>query len=569
MSLPPITRRQVLAVAAAVPSAASAQTGTRKSSSGLISGKDSVVSTPASSLTAINVGAALNPKTDAEETAAITPANLQYGTSPCDPRRYGATGDGVTDDTKALQSWINVLQTSGDEGILPATRGAGYLITSALEITASVNIRGAGISKACILARGCDAFRIAAGVSQLTMENVRLNQLVRYTKTANTHTGIHLLGTSDRPCTSHSYRNIYIDGFQTAVNGDGLHESDFDNCSCSFGYNGLLAAIFPVNVRLRACVFQCGKGARLPGSIGVQFGDGETAAQGCSILGGCVIIGFDTSVWLNGANYCKVVDSYLDFCNGTNVLIQSGRGVAPNAATNNDILGNYMAHTAAANVGVRCLNNSHSYNPTGNKICDNTMIVYDNGLSCGILIDGALEQNNLISRNTVRAGSGVRTVDVSITQGTGHIVVGNSWLGNGFSSQVRVTYAHNTGAMITGPTVSAFPPQLGIVQQTLAFATDIATDLATGNSFVVNANSNAAFNFTNPTNPPTAGGMLVSYTIKNTSRGMLATPTWGTAFRIPTISYPESGFNRTYTFMLGAQTDNIVLVAFTGVDVPN
>lgn len=569
MTLPPITRRQVFAVATAVPMAVSARPETVRNGGALISGPDSIVPTSAAPLTATNVGAAVNPKTIAEVTAAITPANLQYGTSPCDPRRYGATGDGVTDDTKALQDWISVLQASGNEGFLPATPGAGYLITSPIEITASVNIRGAGISKACILASGCNAFTVAAGVSQLTMENIRVNQLVRYTKTANTHTGIHLLGTADHPCTSHSYRNVYIDGFQTAISANGLQESDFDNCSCCFGYNGLLAAVFPVNLRLRACLFQCGNGARLAGSVGVQFGDGKTAAQGCAILDGCVIIGFDTSVWLNGANYCKVVDSYLDFCNGTNVLIQSGGGRSPNAATNNDILGNYMAHTAAANVGVRCLNNAPSYNPTGNKICDNTIIVYDNGLSFGILVDGTREKNNLISRNTVSAGSGVRTVDVSITQGTGHIVVGNGWLGNGFSSQVRVTYADNTGTMITSPSVSVFPSQFGIVQNTLVFAANIATDLNTGNSFVVNASSNAAFNFANPVNPPAAGGMLVSYTIRNTSRGMLATPTWGTAFRMPTVSYPESGFNRTYTFMLGSPTGIYVLVGFTSVDVPN
>jgi len=401
------------------------------------------------------------------------------------------------------------------------------------------------------------------------MENFRINQLVRYTTTTNTNTGIHSLGTSRSLSTSHSYRNIFIDGFQTAINGNGLQESDFDNCSCSFGYNGLLAAIFPVNLRLCACVFQCGDGSRLAGSTGVQFGDGITAAQGCTISENCVITGFDTNVWLNGANYCKVVDSYLDYCNGVNVLIQSGTRGSPNAATNNDILNNYMAHTAAANGGVRCLNNTGSSNPTGNKICDNTIIAYANGLSCGILVDGTREQNNLICRNTVNAGSGRRTVDVSITRGTGHIVVGNSWQGNGFSSTVRVTYDNNRGTMITNPNVSVFPPQLGIVQNTLAFATNIATDLSTGNNFLVNANSNAAFNFANPVNPPAAGGMLVSFTIKNTSGGSIATPTWGTAFKIPTVSYPANGFNRTYTFLLGTAAGDYVLVSFTGADVPN
>jgi hypothetical protein len=559
MSIRPITRRQVFAAAAAIPMAQAPRQGT----------EEPIVPASPSPLTAAIVGAVLHPRTAAEEKAAVNPTNMQYSTSPYDPRRYGAAGDGVADDTTALRNWVKVLQSSGNEGFLPATAGSGYLITSPLAITAPVNIRGAGISKACILASGCDAFTIAAGVSQITMENFRINQLVRHTTTTNTNTGIHSLGTSSKPCASHSYRNIFIDGFQTAINGNGMQESDFDNCTCSYGYSGLLAATFPVNLRLRACVFQCGDGTRLAGSIGVQFGDGTTAAQGCTISDGCVIIGFDTNVWLNGANYCKVVDSYLDHCNGVNVLIQSGSGGFPNAATNNDILNNYMAHTAAANAGVRCRNNTAAYNPTGNKICDNTIIAYANGLSFGILVDGTRERNNLICRNTVNAGSGASTVDVSITQGTGHIVVGNSWQGNGFSSTVRVTYDENLGAMVTSPNASVFPRRLGIVQNTLAFATIIATDLNTGNNFLVNANSNAPFNFTNPINPPAVGGVLVSYTIKNISGGSIATPTWGTAFKMPTVPYPSDGFNRTYTFLLGTAAGKYVLVSFTGADVPN
>jgi hypothetical protein len=123
--------------------------------------------------------------------------------------------------------------------------------------------------------------------------------------------------------------------------------------------------------------------------------------------------------------------------------------------------------------------------------------------------------------------------------------------------------------MITNPNASVFPPRLGIVQNTLAFATNIATDLNSGNNFLVNANSNASFNFTNPVNPPAAGGILVSYTIRNISGASISTPTWGSAFKIPTVPYPSNGFNRTYTFLLGTAAGNYVLVNFTGADVPN
>lgn len=49
-----------------------------------------------------SIGAALWPRTAAEISASVTPVNYYY--EPGDVRRYGATGDGATDDTTALQN---------------------------------------------------------------------------------------------------------------------------------------------------------------------------------------------------------------------------------------------------------------------------------------------------------------------------------------------------------------------------------------------------------------------------------------------------------------------------------
>lgn len=83
-------------------------------------------------------------QTAAEASAGITPTNLA---SPpligLMPQRFGAVGDGVNDDTPALQNWLLVLgqNTQKAFGYWPA---GIYKHTANLTVPASVNILGAG-----------------------------------------------------------------------------------------------------------------------------------------------------------------------------------------------------------------------------------------------------------------------------------------------------------------------------------------------------------------------------------------------------------------------------------------
>lgn len=66
---------------------------------------------PANPLTADMVGQAIYPRTDGEISAGVTPTNYAY--PPGDVRRYGAVGDGTTDDTTAINSAISALPSTG------------------------------------------------------------------------------------------------------------------------------------------------------------------------------------------------------------------------------------------------------------------------------------------------------------------------------------------------------------------------------------------------------------------------------------------------------------------------
>lgn len=69
----------------------------------------------------------------------------ECGSLPLSAKWFGAKGDGATDDTAALQSWLNVVGATGATGYLPPVASC-YLISNSLALTATgaAKIEGAG-----------------------------------------------------------------------------------------------------------------------------------------------------------------------------------------------------------------------------------------------------------------------------------------------------------------------------------------------------------------------------------------------------------------------------------------
>jgi hypothetical protein len=70
---------------------------------------------------------------------------------------YGATGDGTTDDTAAIQAAINAVPTNGGIVYFPATPTASYKITSTLTIGKGVRLLGQSKHNATLVGSGLTA----------------------------------------------------------------------------------------------------------------------------------------------------------------------------------------------------------------------------------------------------------------------------------------------------------------------------------------------------------------------------------------------------------------------------
>lgn len=94
-------------------------------------------------------------RTTAEVLAGVTPINTAY--PPGDVRRYGATGDGVTDDTVALQAAHN--QGKQDLGARPYLASGEYLISTSID-PCRLGMYGDGPANSALICNGCHGFTV-------------------------------------------------------------------------------------------------------------------------------------------------------------------------------------------------------------------------------------------------------------------------------------------------------------------------------------------------------------------------------------------------------------------------
>lgn len=378
---------------------------------------------------------------------------------------FGAVGDGVTDDTTAIQNAATQAATFGGGAILYFPPSSGfYKITAPISITAAMRIIGSGQYTSGLICIGVNGFNLATGALRVSIESISIYRSVRYTLGApNTNAGINIIGTSGTHSTGIILRDVYIDGFQQAVLGAYVYASLFDNVRAAFCKHGLWMTGTSVNNNVIANQFDISNND----GTGISIGDGTGSSEGW-IISDTVIFGGNTGVQLNGGNNNKVRGCIIDTFTNVGILT-TNLGTA--AATNNRITDNYIG-SASANHGIRLFNSQATAQSYGNYVAGNEITAVGGSLTNGILADGSQESNNIITSNNIKA----TTRDINIQNGSNWVIHGNQMSGGGFATTVNVTYNDNLG--VNNTSINFLSDVSGLYTPTITNVTNLTSSAA-------------------------------------------------------------------------------------------
>lgn len=259
-------------------------------------------------------------------------------------------------------------------------------ITTALSITKAVNIVGGGNRNIVLTANGCDAFVVANGVGDVTIQRLTVKQATRHTDTANTFVGVKILGDATHRPSVHTYRDVYLDGFETAIQSNYLWTSTFDNVQTAFGLFGIDAYGLSENNTVKGGNYVVGNGTqtRLSGSACIRL-NGQVSrtdttslvSEGWVISAGAVLYGGDFGVDAPGYGNYQVVNCILDAIQQAGVrIINNGTAYGGNAL----ISGNYIAFAANASTALAGVHVANTVTGTrGVRVIGNDFLVYSGG----------------------------------------------------------------------------------------------------------------------------------------------------------------------------------------------
>lgn len=322
----------------------------------------------------------------------------------------------------------------------------GYRITTNLVIPDRLNFTAISKEKGVLVCDNCSGIDFTGATttpSNVTVEKTRIGQVIRHTTTPNTFFGVKFTGsTGSRPFWN-TLQDMFIDGFGIPLELEWFWDGTITGVNTVFCGKFINGTGKSVN----NTIYNCKVGGNL---TAIDIGDGTNTMEGWQIhhmLFDGLNVG--SALDASGVAFSSFHHNICDFMGAvTAILVRSTGSLAP---TGWDMHHLYVAFSAAGVTGIRLLNNVVPGATNKGHTIDRSRIFFYPTFSLinGIVTDGTEEENNIITNNKIDA----TTNACNIAGAKNTNVIGNKWLGGGFSTTVECIYDNNEGTITTGETL--------------------------------------------------------------------------------------------------------------------
>jgi hypothetical protein len=475
---------------------------------------------------------------------------------------FGAVGNGVADDTTAIQAAINSFSNGGTVFFPVGT----YRVTSQIVVATKVNLLGTGYAtengtSAALRGSSCilRAFTGSNATVALNGDGCGMDMLDVDGNLQGTGDGVQVWGTRVKIGTI-STRNNGGDGLRI-----GKTEAGPSTANCNFwrvdylitcgntknGFridqtNSSVSTSYPLGAS------DCNAGycglvdARSNGEDGLQLGncnDNVFGNVGAQFSGG-IGIHFKTDGTNSGPRCNTILSNDSEANVGNDIQIDAATLPVSGPGLYNKIYGN-----RSVAVNSRIVNNSTGSliwqwsNNTGQYSFNDRIAVVNPSAGASAIYDLYADtgQNNVASMRGVQEGTSGGVWELWTKRDGNTIAKALSVNSKGILVQYR-----NYNAQTVQP--------------------NVPVDVAAGTLVNINVTSTTAFQINSPTNDG-AAGQLLTICVKNTSGGVLLGITWGSEYKLASWTNPANGYSRSISFFYDGT--NWIEYSRTTADVPN
>lgn len=440
-------------------------------------------------------------------------------------KEFGAVGDGVTNDTAAIQAAIDAAAlTTDSEKALIFPQGDYRVTTLTMTSLRQCTI----VCLGAVFITGTSN----SSTSIITMDGVELDSVK----------GIQMVGTMALQTTGSGYSyglyarwlvnsviNMSISGAFSvaAADFDTCFDNDFQWLYCTNSTSGKhMIKCGSNNVNVNRWRIRCAG----TGSANTQIGM-ELNGNGNFITGD--ISGCGTGLKLTASRGTTFSGMYFETCLAPITCSGVNRG--------NTFIGGY----------IEVLNGSTAMNFSGGSMQGINLI--------GVYFNGAVGTTTAINLGTSSYGVNLIGCDMNAidTEFTGTLRGTNAGVNAQLIGGIRQYF--NGSQLFLGGTAQT------VVNQSVTGASTVAIDASAGDEQYLTVSTGSAFTIGAPTNTTT--GQLLTINIRNTSGGALGTITWNAVFKLATWTSPATGNSRSIVFRFDGT--NWVERFRTPGDVPN